>query len=1335
MSNVPSSALVAIVGAIAAVCMVSFVYASVNSGATNVSEKKSANVNNQIAEGSLVSLDGTKVSGSEVVGYIDALEGTNISVLVNNGFSTQEYVNAYNILDDTAIAIANERELVALAQDNSSEYYIAPKQTYNASILRDGSGGEIAQIQFVVEGASTSASASTINSETGATGHIEDYRRSITLHPNYPAGSSGALSILTVEKETGSATFPDQTLPSITYGGYTFRGWKYGGSIYNGTLPGTVIDSAGGNIDLFGTWEKTTNRIMYVLNGGQVNGSTDNITEMANVGDDYTIDKLPTRAGYTFAGYATSAGGNAHYHYGDTITVKSDVALYAIWSSDTVTVTFNLNGGSGTMTSQQFIPGKARNLREVDSSVKHLDEKIDGVLYHYTFRGWSTTSDGTGDFYEDGESATFTADTTLYAIWNAVSDSFQLSYDLDGGQGNTKTETASYPHGSITLAPAPTKEDFVFQGWLIDGSLYPAGSKFYLEEDTTAKAVWYNSAPRSYSLTVYSIDENGVEKKVKQYESVVYGPSIGWEDLSAHIGKTNTVGYEGVVMHSGDKEILMPKTITADDVEYTISDTMSIPIKKDGTTKLTVYIRPITYHITYDLNQGSSNKSPEHTGDYPSTYTIASSRITIENPTMEGWRFVGWTVTGSAKKVDYTTAPAAKNSINSSTPQKNYVLKKNTFGDLTLTANWEKDVTLTLYSGTNKEKKDVLTATVTSTQSSHDFALTDITPQEISGFTAIGWRNDTSADSQKWNLTGNYTVDGSGDQTNWTIYSVYSRTATYYSGSNKSTTTTATQYYSSANNYSVTTPSAPTAISDWTAIGWRSDTNTSSAQYSTTGTITASAQVYYAIYSQSVTLSYSGNGNTGGSTASHTATRLYNTNGATYNPTLNLKSNGFTKTNYHFTKWDLGAVGTAITMNGNKTAKAQWAINTYALTVSGAGSNGITADVYIGGSKVATNVMTFSKTYNHGTSWKIVFHRSGYKDQTFSGTLTAAKTQAPSGAWVALNQSVKVDKNVLTVTIKGRFNAKDLYSYPNRTTSGKGEMSSEEARDMERNMVDGDLYLIANINGAIGNYVNKADIGDNYFEQSLRSTHHYQRENSRRYSYTYYDVDRFVSFGSSGSSQTRNIGTTTISTATYNKEKDKWEDHYEKLFDFCTVTTDYGTKNRGQECTITIKMWNPHPNLTSFSISIFEYGIYNMSGKRSDYFRSSRDDRDEDDHSAAYGDTYDYNNNSFTNKSDLVNLQTFVQQAYQNRTDDGVPTLLSADYGNNVIIYSDSTTKSDVIKSVSDSIVVWKTGNTKQTKTESWDRTVYYTWHEAYLNQAKTQIGWYRTIQKTVWKD
>jgi uncharacterized repeat protein (TIGR02543 family) len=119
-----------------------------------------------------------------------------------------------------------------------------------------------------------------------------------------------------------------------------------------------------------------------------------------------------TNTGHTFVGWNTSSSGSASgsgtsYADGASYPFTSSVTLYARWSAITYAVTFNANGGTGTMAG------------ETESSPTALTANSFTNTGH-TFVGWNTSSSGSGTSYADGSTYPFSASATLYAQWSAA---------------------------------------------------------------------------------------------------------------------------------------------------------------------------------------------------------------------------------------------------------------------------------------------------------------------------------------------------------------------------------------------------------------------------------------------------------------------------------------------------------------------------------------------------------------------------------------------------------------------------------------------------------------------------------------------------------------------------------------------------------------------------------------------------------------------------------------------------------------------------------------------------------------------------------------------------
>ena len=117
----------------------------------------------------------------------------------------------------------------------------------------------------------------------------------------------------------------------------------------------------------------------------------------------------PTRTGYTFQGWATSASGGVAYQPGQAYGSDANITLYAVWKANTWTVKYNANGGSGAPADQTKTYGQTLKL----SSTKPT--RLD-----YNFKGWATSkanADKGTVSYAAGDPYIGNAALTLYAVW------------------------------------------------------------------------------------------------------------------------------------------------------------------------------------------------------------------------------------------------------------------------------------------------------------------------------------------------------------------------------------------------------------------------------------------------------------------------------------------------------------------------------------------------------------------------------------------------------------------------------------------------------------------------------------------------------------------------------------------------------------------------------------------------------------------------------------------------------------------------------------------------------------------------------------------------------
>ena len=150
----------------------------------------------------------------------------------------------------------------------------------------------------------------------------------------------------------------------------------------------------------------TSYAVSYNANGGS--GAPASQTKWYTT--DLTLSStIPTRTGYTFAGWNTnSSGTGTNYSAGGTYKTNAAVTLYAKWTPVTYTVTYNANGGTNAPANQTKTYG-------VDLTLSADVPTYSG----YNFQGWSTTDSGGVEYNPSG---TYTANSavTLYAVWTVA---------------------------------------------------------------------------------------------------------------------------------------------------------------------------------------------------------------------------------------------------------------------------------------------------------------------------------------------------------------------------------------------------------------------------------------------------------------------------------------------------------------------------------------------------------------------------------------------------------------------------------------------------------------------------------------------------------------------------------------------------------------------------------------------------------------------------------------------------------------------------------------------------------------------------------------------------
>ena len=156
-------------------------------------------------------------------------------------------------------------------------------------------------------------------------------------------------------------------------------------------------------------------------------------------------------------------------------------------SSD-VTVTFDANGGEGTMAAQTLTEGKGTLTANAFTK--------EG----FRFAGWALSAAGE-KVYDDGAAVELTADTTLYALWEAEQADLPVHFDGNGYQESIPN-AAIGADGHVTL---PT----------LSSAKFPSGQKYYDWYIVLADGTLGDRVTASYDFSAYR--ESGVTLKAQWY--------------------------------------------------------------------------------------------------------------------------------------------------------------------------------------------------------------------------------------------------------------------------------------------------------------------------------------------------------------------------------------------------------------------------------------------------------------------------------------------------------------------------------------------------------------------------------------------------------------------------------------------------------------------------------------------------------------------------------------------------------------------------------------------------------------------------------------------------
>ncbi|MCL2140493.1 MAG: InlB B-repeat-containing protein, partial [Dehalococcoidia bacterium] len=309
------------------------------------------------------------------------------------------------------------------------------------------------------------------------------------------------------------------TINAGTRDGYTFSGWTVtvgGVTLASSSSATTTFTMPANDVTVTANWTQapapTTYTVTYNGNGNSggsvpvdsaspyTAGST--VTVIGNTGN-------LVKTGYTFLGWADAddyvtrialgslVGRTAQYVAGSTFTINSNTTLYAVWQAETettYTVTYNGNGNSGGS-----VPVDSASPYTAGSTVTVIGNTGNLVKIGYTFLGWSTNQSATTAQYTAGSTFIINSNTTLYAVWQAETETtYRVTY-VGGGdtRGVAPIDPNSYLAGdtaTVLGAGNLVRSNYAFLGWSTSANAttveYNAGDSITVNGNITLYAVW-----------------------------------------------------------------------------------------------------------------------------------------------------------------------------------------------------------------------------------------------------------------------------------------------------------------------------------------------------------------------------------------------------------------------------------------------------------------------------------------------------------------------------------------------------------------------------------------------------------------------------------------------------------------------------------------------------------------------------------------------------------------------------------------------------------------------------------------------------------------------------
>jgi uncharacterized repeat protein (TIGR02543 family) len=387
---------------------------------------------------------------------------------------------------------------------------------------------------------------------------------------------------------------------TFTRADYVFTGWT---TATDGTgasyADGAEFPFSSPSTTLWAQWMPAP---LHTVTFNANDGTGTMTAQSANTSTDLSANAF-TLTGSGFSGWNTAADGTGtSYAAAVPYSFTADMTLYAQWTTNTYTVTFLANSGSGSMTAQTFTHGVATTITTNTFT-----------RTNYLFTGWNTESNGSGTAYATGESHSFDASTSLYAQWT---NQIPITFDANLGSGTMAPQDFTIASAGTFTANAFTRADYMFTGW---DTAANGGGTAYLNLDSAT----FLSATTVYAQWV-SVPSGSA--------GIVFNPNTGTGTMAAQVASTATAITANTYTAPSGKAFQSWNT-AANGTGTTYAAGETYPF----TSNVTLYAQwGTSIAISFDANLGSGTTPPQN-------FTInVQGTLTANTLTRTEHMFIGW---------------------------------------------------------------------------------------------------------------------------------------------------------------------------------------------------------------------------------------------------------------------------------------------------------------------------------------------------------------------------------------------------------------------------------------------------------------------------------------------------------------------------------------------------------------------------------------------------------------------------------------------------------------------------------------------------------------------